>query len=154
MSSTLGPMLHNESTIKDYHSTIESTPSANINFSEQDIKDYGENLTENIGNAEECNRTIYFICPNPNPLLQKCASIGLTSEYQVIIYNDINHIIYIMSWFFIWPITFLINRHWLLGNGPCLESLAQSWLFSDSLGISWPLSCWVDHKCIVLSINF
>ena len=88
-------MLHNESTIKDYHSTIESTPSANINFSEQDIKDYGENLTENIGNAEECNRTIYFICPNPNPLLQKCASIGLTSEYQVIIYNGINHVIYI-----------------------------------------------------------
>ena len=96
MSSTLSPMLYNESTTKDYHFTLESTPSANLNFSEQDIKDYGENLTENIVNAEECNRTIYFICPNPNPLLQKCASIGLTSEYQVMIFNDINHIIYMI----------------------------------------------------------
>ena len=95
MSSTLGPMAYNESTTKDYYSTIESTPSANLNFSEQDIKDYGENLTQNIGNSEECNRTIYFICPNPNPVLQKCASIGLTSEYQVMTYNDINPIIYI-----------------------------------------------------------
>ena len=55
MSSTLGPMLYNESTTKDYHSTIDSTPSANLNFSEQDIKDYGANITENIGNTEECN---------------------------------------------------------------------------------------------------
>ena len=48
MSSTLDPMSYNESTTKDYYSTIESTPSANLNFSGQDIKDYGENITQNI----------------------------------------------------------------------------------------------------------
>ena len=55
MSSTLDPMSYNESTTKDYYSTIESTPSANLNFSEKEIKDYEGNLTQNIGNASKSN---------------------------------------------------------------------------------------------------
>ena len=31
----------------------------------------------------QCNESVYFICPDPDPLLQACASITLQSELKV-----------------------------------------------------------------------
>ena len=48
--------------------------------SEQEIIDTGGNLTES---HDQCNKSVYFECPDPDPILQACASITLQSEIQV-----------------------------------------------------------------------
>ena len=65
--------------------TVSSWLSKNISNnsltdSKQEIIDTGGNLTESHA---QCNKSVYFICPDPDPILQACASITLQSELQV-----------------------------------------------------------------------
>ena len=65
--------------------TVSSWLSKNISNnsltdSKQEIIDTGGNLTESYA---QCNKSVYFICPDPDPILQACASITLQSELQV-----------------------------------------------------------------------
>ena len=47
----------------------------------QEIKDEEKNLTDS--RAAACNESVYFICPDPNPLFKACVSITLQSEFEV-----------------------------------------------------------------------
>ena len=48
----------------------------------QEIVDEERNLTDSSA-AAACNESVYFICPDPNPLFKACVSITLQSEFQV-----------------------------------------------------------------------
>ena len=58
----------------------ENISNKSFNGSEQEIVGIEGNLSKPY---PQCNKTIYFICPDPDPLLQACASITLQSELQV-----------------------------------------------------------------------
>ena len=47
----------------------------------QEITDDERNLT--VSSAPSCNESVYFICPDPNPLFKECVSITLQSEFEV-----------------------------------------------------------------------
>ena len=80
--------LHNSKGSSYSNSTVSLLLAENIrnntlNYGEREIKDYEANLTDLYEHPEACNKTIYFICPDPDPLLRECASITLTSEIEV-----------------------------------------------------------------------
>lgn len=58
----------------------ENISNKSFNGSEQEIVGIEGNQSKSF---PQCNKTIYFICPDPDPLLQACASITLQSELQV-----------------------------------------------------------------------
>ena len=58
----------------------ENISNKSFNGSEQDIMDLRGNQSKSYA---QCNESVYFICPDPDPLLQACASITLQSELKV-----------------------------------------------------------------------
>ena len=58
----------------------ENISNKSFNGSEQDVMDLRGNQSKSYA---QCNESVYFICPDPDPLLQACASITLQSELKV-----------------------------------------------------------------------
>ena len=58
----------------------ENISNKSLNGSTQEMTDLNGNLTKSYA---QCNESVYFICPDPDPLMQACASITLQSELKV-----------------------------------------------------------------------
>ena len=70
---------YNTTSIRPLFSQNIQDSSANIGG--QEIEDEERNLTESI--AASCNKSVYFMCPETNPLFNTCVSITLNSEIKV-----------------------------------------------------------------------
>ena len=71
-----------------YNSTVTSLFAEGIhknsaNFDGQEIKDYGKNLSEAATKEAKCNETIYFVCPDPDPLFTLCTPFNLQADLEV-----------------------------------------------------------------------
>ena len=53
------------------------------NLDGQEIKDYGQNFSEAATNATRCNKSIYFVCPDPDPLFTLCTAFSLQADLEV-----------------------------------------------------------------------
>ena len=66
---------------------LEDIHNNTLSYEGEEIKDYGTNLSESITHANvtkiTCNQDIYFLCPEPDPVFNTCASIKLKEDLEV-----------------------------------------------------------------------